>query len=110
MQVSLDEYCLMPNHFHAIIQIGNPILPSRDKRLPNSNFKINRFGPQIKNLSSVVRGFKGGCTKIIHTNFDENSAWQRRFYDHIIHDRNSLESIRNYIKTNPLNWKDDELL
>ena len=59
MHILLDEYCLMPNHFHAIIRLGDPILPTKDPRLPVSNFKQNKFGPQVKNLSSIIRGFKG---------------------------------------------------
>jgi putative transposase len=108
MMVSLDEFCIMPNHLHAIIVLGDPVLPSHDKRIPTSDFKVNQFGPQIKNLSSIIRGFKGSCTKRIHMNQDPTFAWQRRFYDHIIRDLTSLERIRIYIRNNPFNWKDDE--
>ena len=110
MHILLDEYCLMPNHFHAIIRLGDPTLPTKDPRLPVSNFKQNKFGPQVKNLSSIIRGFKGACTKNIHKNHDTSFNWQRRFYDHIIRDLSALESIRDYIKYNPLNWKEDELM
>ena len=100
----------MPNHFHAIIRLGDPTLPTKDLRLPVSNFKQNKFGPQVKNLSSIIRGFKGAFTKNIRENNDTPFNWQRRFYDHIIRDLSALKSIRNYIKYNPLNWKEDELM
>ena len=109
MALSLDEYCLMPNHLHAIIKLGDPILPTYDRRIPVSDFKKNEFGPQVKNLSSIIRGFKGACTKRIHENIDTSFNWQRRFYDHIVRDLTSLENIRNYIRNNPVYWKDDEL-
>ena len=109
-KVYLDEFCLMPNHFHGIIKIGEPALPASDKRLPASEFKENKFGPQSNNLSSIIRGFKGACTKLIHENIDLSFQWQQRFYDHIIRDLESLENIRNYIRDNPANWKDDELM
>ena len=109
-KVYLDEFCLMPNHIHGIIRIGDPILPTKDRRLPIIDFKANKFGPQSHNLSSIIRGFKGTCTKQIHENIDPSFQWQRRFYDHIIRDLESLENIRDYIQNNPANWKEDELM
>lgn len=110
MNIELDEFCIMPNHFHAIIKLGNPNLPSFDKRLPVSNHKPNIFGRQSQNLSSIIRGFKGACTKRIHKEIDDSFQWQNRFHDHIIRDLDSLDSIRSYIQNNPANWRDDELM
>jgi REP element-mobilizing transposase RayT len=33
--------------------------------------------------------------------------WQRNYYDHIIRNEESLFYIREYIKTNPMNWNKD---
>ncbi len=33
--------------------------------------------------------------------------WQRNYYEHIIRNDKSLHRIREYIKNNPLNWKQD---
>ncbi|MFO7874738.1 MAG: transposase [Bacteroidales bacterium] len=63
----------------------------------------NRFGPQSKNLASIIRGFKIGVTinaRKINTGF----AWQTRYYDHIIRDDASFQRIQNYIINNPINW------
>jgi REP element-mobilizing transposase RayT len=108
-RVDLDEFCIMPNHIHRIVKIGDPVLPTKDNRIPFSDFKINQFGPQIKNLSSIIRGFKGSCTNRIHEYVNPDFGWQRRFYDHIIRDLTSLEKIRHYIRCNSMNWKSDEL-
>ena len=62
-KINLDEFCLMPIHIHGIIKIGDPILPTIDKRIPTSDFKVNKFGPQTNNLSAIIRGFKGTWTK-----------------------------------------------
>ena len=43
----------------------------------------NQFGPQTKNLASIVHGFKTGVTinaRQINTDF----AWQTNYHDHII--------------------------
>jgi len=34
--------------------------------------------------------------------------WQRNFYEHIIRNEKSYQSISNYIINNPNNWKDDK--
>ena len=37
----------------------------------------------------------------------EMALWQRDFYDHIVRDENELNRIREYIRTNPINWTRD---
>ena len=59
---------------------------------------MNKFGPQSKNLASIVRGFKSSVTKyahLIHADFQ----WQSRYYDHIIRDAESFERILNTLPT-----------
>jgi REP element-mobilizing transposase RayT len=67
----------------------------------------NKFGPQSKNLASILRGFKSAVTtfaRINNINFD----WQPRFHDHIIRTDESFQQISKYISNNPANWKDDK--
>ncbi len=35
------------------------------------------------------------------------SIWQKSFYEHIIRNDKEYLKIKEYIKTNPLNWKKD---
>ncbi len=67
----------------------------------------NRFGPQRKNLASIMRGFKSACTKQIRHTAEPNFYWQERYHDHIIRDNQTYWKIRNYIIHNPENWQDD---
>ncbi len=67
----------------------------------------NQFGPQSKNLASIIRGFKIGVTKNarqINTGF----AWQPRYHDHIIRDEKSYHTISEYIINNPVKWTEDK--
>lgn len=65
-----------------------------------------KFGPQSKNLASVVRGFKIGVTK--YANDHEISfAWQPRFNDHIIRNVHEMNHIADYIENNIIRWKED---
>ncbi|MGM0600814.1 MAG: hypothetical protein ACQETH_13470, partial [Candidatus Rifleibacteriota bacterium] len=66
----------------------------------------NRFGPQSKNLASIIRGFKSSVT----THARKNNlvfAWQTRFYDHVIRSIDDYNRISNYIINNPANWHKD---
>jgi REP element-mobilizing transposase RayT len=113
--VILDAFVVMPNHVHGIIIIDKPdndgpnVETQNFASLPSQPSKIstNKFGPQSKNLASIIRGFKIGVTKnarLIHADF----AWQSRFYDHIIRNNESYDKIRNYIANNPLKWEEDK--
>ena len=109
--VKLDEFVIMPNHVHGIIIIDNNVetqnLASLPRHASSRHGKTNNFGPQSKNLSSIIRGFKIGVKKwanINHIHFE----WQSRFYDRIIRDEKELLNIRNYIINNPVQWDDDE--
>ncbi len=67
----------------------------------------NKFGPQSKNIASIIRGYKIGVTKNARRTIN-NFAWQPRFYDRIIRDENELNRIRKYIVNNTQNWKKDD--
>jgi len=38
----------------------------------------------------------------------EDKVWQRNYYEHIIRDERAYHNIANYIRTNPLRWKEDK--
>ncbi len=70
--VELDEYIIMPNHFHGIIQIVNE--PRRDMacHVPpatktNNKIPIREFGKPIPgSLSTIIGSFKSAVTKRIN--------------------------------------------
>lgn len=117
--VKLDAWIIMPNHVHGIIKIdkkqnhcNNPVetqnfAPLQARQTQSmSKFTPNRFGPQSRNLASIIRGFKIGVTKYaINNNID--FRWQSGYYDRIIRQENALYSVRHYIQTNPQYWNRD---
>lgn len=132
--VRLDEWIIMPNHIHAIIEIvetprwgvlagqdgmsDNPHRPDNadapagrlysEPPLKNSKNGSNRFW-QPYSLGSIINQFKSTCTKIIHTNIDSTFTWQPRYHDRIIRDEFELNRIRKYIRENSMKWEEDEL-
>ena len=108
MKLELDVFVVMPNHFHAIICIGkneynSGVVPPISQTKQTGQ---NKFGPQSKNLASIIRGYKSAVTTYARKN-NITFGWQPRFHDHIIRNKNEFDSIRNYIINNPSNWKTD---
>ena len=116
MRIELDEFIIMPNHFHGIIGIGmnefnqSEILQCRADTskmiFTEKKKRTGTFGPQRKNLGSIMRGFKSSVTtwcRKNHIPFD----WHQRYHDWIIRDETMLNNIRNYIINNPTNWHQD---
>ena len=102
MNLEMGEYVVMPNHIHAIIGIGKNKYNTvcRDAMHCAST---NQFGPQSKNLASIIRGYKSSVKKYATMNHID-FVWQPRFHDHIIRNDESFHRISEYIINNPLNW------
>lgn len=107
--VVLDQHVIMPNHAHMVLEINwetqSGVETQNFASLHNVAYK-NKFGPQSKNLASIIRGYKVGVKKYATMN-GIDFAWQPRFYDHIIRNEISLNKIREYIQTNPEMWERD---
>ena len=114
MNLEFGEFVVMPNHIHGIIMIGankfNTSLERRDAMhgvSTNANEFKNKFTPQSKNLSSIIRGFKSAVTTYARKNSIEFD-WQTRFHDHIIRSNDAYQRISNYIINNPRKWQQDK--
>ncbi len=107
--VLLDDFIIMPNHLHGIIEIKN------DKDFDGENCRDaprrvstgNNFAPlPSKSLSSIINHFKGSVKRQCDKN-DLAFAWQERYYDHIVRDEDDYGRIKEYIALNPINWSKD---
>ncbi len=113
MNLELDAFCVMPNHFHAIIIIGENEFNNRRDAMHRVSTTTttpqtgNKFGAQSKNLASVMRGFKSAAT-VSARSIDKHFKWQTRFHDHIIRNDPEFQRIRKYIIENPKNWQNDK--
>jgi REP element-mobilizing transposase RayT len=96
----IDQYVIMPNHIHGIIEIFN--MPVGAK-----NFSPLQSGTS-RTIGSIVRGFKIGVTKWCRLNLKIKTVWQRGYHDHIVRNDRDLARIREYIQNNPLQWEQDE--
>lgn len=79
--VSVGEYCVMPDHIHMIVFISDN----------------NGGRPQVApTLSRIIQQFKGSVTKQIGY-----SIWQKSFHDHVIRNEHDYKEICRYIAENP---------
>jgi len=103
--IKLDEYIVMPNHFHGILIINNEnvVGTGRDPKNVGTGRDLS-LQYKIKSLSELIGAFKTTSSKLIHENGLADFAWQRSFYDNIIRSDKALLKIREYIFNNPLNW------
>ena len=119
--VELDDFIIMPNHFHGILIINEnsndskvrvtdsvtptkeiePVAPTKDA-LTN----IARLIPN--SLGAILGQFKSFTTKEIRKAGIVYFKWQRNYWERIIRDENELNSIRRYILNNPLKWEEDK--
>lgn len=121
----LHEYIVMPNHIHGIIELkfnsvvmenSSPNTTTADENGgigTNENVRVgaNYYSPlrsPSKTIGSIVRGFKIGATKWMRKNMDVYDVWQRNYYDIIIRNEKSYQTISKYIKNNPAKWADDK--
>ena len=128
-EIELDEFVVMPNHFHAIVLIRddgryddgrrrgdrpvaptnpeNPVVPTNPE---NPVAPTKPKGPKPKSIGSLIAGYKSSVTKKINHLRGKPGVliWQRDYYEHIIRDDKSLVKIRKYILDNPKNWHKDD--
>ncbi|MFN8275070.1 MAG: transposase [Flavobacteriaceae bacterium] len=117
MNLSMGDFVVMPNHFHAIIGIGENAYNTRYDRdamhyggamkYRDAMHGVSTFGPQSKNMASIIRGFKSSVTVYARKN-GIDFGWQSGYYDHIIRNNESFQKISNYIINNPVNWQEDK--
>lgn len=110
--VNLDEFIIMPNHVHGIVEICNESNARRDEALPRLYTgkypQMSEISPKPKSLSVIIGSFKSIVSKIANKkNTNIYFHWQSRFYDHIIRNDESFNKIREYIAINPKMWERD---
>lgn len=112
--IKCDAMIIMPNHFHCIIQ---NISVGADLRVcPNNADNNDIVGEHIGSpLHRVVQWFKTmstneyirGVKNMGWQPFDKK-LWQRNYYEHIIRNEPSYQTISNYIINNPAKWAEDK--
>ncbi len=123
-EIEIEDFVVMPNHFHAVVMIFNPLNPCMGDPIstespvgayghtPLQNHQSTNqrgFRSPSRSLGALVRGFKSAVTTRINTirGTPGVPVWQRNYYDHIVGSDREYELIAEYIANNPANWLTD---
>jgi len=118
--VQLDEWVVMPNHFHGIVVIADDrrgtanIRRGTARRAPTAmhhSTTVEQFGKPVSgSIPTIIRSFKSAATKRINELRQMPGAklWQRNYYEHIIRRDDEMNKIREYILNNPAQWAEDK--
>jgi len=120
--VQTDEYIVMPNHFHGIINIvvgatlcGRPDPDVVDGKLAQTHNKSGQSHRIAPTLGDIGNWFKTMTTNQYIHGIKQNDwpsfpgrLWQRNYYEHIIRNEDESNRFRRYIADNPANWQTDE--
>jgi len=132
---SLDTFIVMPNHFHAIIsidyQVDNNNKPETFQS-PSQTIGAIVRGFKGATTKRIKEYFRRGELQFALTTTpkptpaipmdleslnpflnnkisEKKSIWQRNYWDHIIRNEKSYNTIVDYIENNPANWLQDKL-
>ena len=95
-ELELDEFVLMPNHFHAIVRIH--YRPTNKEH--HLGFLMSRFKGGAGYIYGKLR--RAGEVEDIGEHL-----WQFDYWDKIVTNERQLEAFRRYIRDNPKNWSRD---
>ncbi|MCI0798339.1 MAG: transposase [Chloroflexi bacterium] len=92
-----DEYVVMPNHFHAVVNLVSP-------KGAHAEAPLSTMVQWLKTMTTneYIR-----CVKQCGWPPFSKRVWQRNYYEHIIRDESALGRIRRYIVDNPAKWHKD---
>jgi len=121
--VELDEFIVMPNHFHGILVLTDKadcrgescIRPAVGGGGSNQGeHKVRPYGTLKGTVGRIVQAFKSISTHEYkigvekqHWNPFPERLWQRNYFEHVIRSEKSLNKIREYIAANPSQWETD---
>lgn len=135
--IVLDVFVIMPNHMHGIIVItggdddqknrgeagdtrysfqslipespASPIqrTPTINPGKPKESTRPNGTIPG--SIGAIIQNYKSLTTRKINMilRTQNQTIWQRNYYEHIIRDENDYARIVDYIENNPHSWEDD---
>jgi len=132
VHVMMDEFIIMPNHFHGIIIINDRRGESRIRPIPpdldhkdqgdckdqgdqnQGDHKDRPYGTLDGSVGRVVQAFKSITTAAYIHGVNKHGwpvfpgrVWQRNYYERVIRNDDELAATREYIRYNPMKWAED---
>lgn len=117
----LDEFVVMPSHFHGIFQIvatprakaivGAPLVGAPVGAGAGPTWAGTSPAPTVGDIvgafkSLTANEYLRGVRQFGWRRMPQG-LWQRNYYEHIIRNERDLEATRAYIRENPARWDTD---
>jgi putative transposase len=105
--IIVDTFIVMPNHIHAILFLVQPESKTGVEPIQKTGTKV------VPTIGQIFGAYKSICVKkwsehqAAHYLDRSATFWQRNYYEHVIRNERELNSIREYIVYNPMNWEFD---
>lgn len=121
VNIRLDEYVVMPNHIHGVIEIvtGNKTRATT-RVAPTGNDQSHVGAPLVgalnnqwnySHIGQIVGAFKSFTTNEYIQGVNRygwpcfpGRLWQRNYWERIIRNDQELKDTREYIRNNPAQW------
>jgi putative transposase len=87
-ELKLDAYCIMPNHFHAILWLQNNDTTTLGKIIEKFKATVNHRVNAAQNTPGIP-------------------FWQPSYHSHVIGSERAVPAMRRYVNDNPVNWSRD---
>jgi len=100
--IALDEFRVMPNHVHLILWLQAAVADAPAAPAPTLGDVIGAF------KSLTTNGYIAGVNSLGWPRF-AGKLWQRDYWDRIVRNEQELATFRDYIRTNPVRWRADQL-
>ena len=111
--LTLDEWVVMPDHFHAIINLdgAGPQQPPTEASTSDQSTTPLR-NAAVGTLGAIIGSYKSLVSRRIKQFRRMTSApvWQRGFYERILRTPEELDRTRIYVRDNPIRWAVDHCI
>ena len=95
--IKCDEYVIMPNHIHMLIEICN----EEGEHIGSPLHEIIKWFKTMT-TNEYIKMVKDGILPSF-----EKRVWQRNYHENIIRTEEIYIKVSDYIRNNPLKWEDD---
>jgi putative transposase len=125
-RVELAPHIVMPNHIHGIVRLRPRVgdgstVAKHPRRAQHAAPLRSGSAAAIENgghaaivpedsIPAIVRSFKSAVAKRIREALckPQFQVWQRSYYEHIIRDEGDFRNTCEYIRLNPVRWKNNK--
>jgi putative transposase len=119
--VELDEYVVMPNHFHGLFSIrpselsaGRKLAPAFSTLAPSmavASSAPTEFSCVAPAVGQILRRFKSMSAIAVNKSLGRSSQalWQRNYWERVVRNEKELHGMQEYIVNNPRQWELDKL-